>query len=53
MRGLRRLRRRLNTRIANGIEVWRREVEEEVDWRLYTLCARDVFVVWARWSTHV
>ena len=28
MRGRRRRRRRLNTRIANGIERWRREVEE-------------------------
>ena len=28
MRGRRRRRRRLNTRIANGIEVWWREVEE-------------------------
>ena len=31
MRGRRRLRRRLNTRIANGIERWRREVEEVVE----------------------
>ena len=31
MRGRRRRRRRLNTRIANGIERWRREVEEEVE----------------------
>ena len=50
MRGRRPLRRRLNTRIANGIEVWRGGGGGGC-----TRCARrrDVFVVWARWSTHV